>query len=34
MKNGKVFQEDLFELYHVALPNDIFICQAARSNSY
>jgi hypothetical protein len=33
-KNDKVFQEDFFELGHAALPNDIFIWHAARSNSY
>jgi len=33
MKKDKVFQEDFFELDHAALPNDIFIWQAARSNS-
>jgi len=30
---GMCFQEDFFELDHAALPNDIFIWQAARSNS-
>jgi len=34
MKKGKVFQEDFFELDPAALQNDIFIRQAARSNSY
>ena len=33
MKKGKVFEEDFSELDHVALPNDIFIWQKARSNS-
>jgi len=33
MKKGKVFQDDFFELDYAALPNDIFIWQAARSNS-
>jgi len=33
MKKGKVFQDDFFELDSVALSNDLFICQAARSNS-
>jgi len=31
---GRCFQEDFFELDPAALPNDIFIWQAARSNSY
>jgi len=34
MKKDKVFQEDLFELDPAVLPNDIFIWQASRSNSY
>jgi len=33
MKKAKVFQEDFFELDPVGLPNDLFIWQAARSNS-
>jgi len=33
MKKDKVFQEDFFELDPAALPNDLFIWQAARSNS-
>jgi len=31
---GRCFQEDFFELDLAALPNDIFIWQVARSNSY
>ena len=34
MKKGKMFQEEFFELDHAALPNDLFIWQTARSNSY
>jgi hypothetical protein len=33
MKKGREFQEGFFELDPTALPNDIFIWQAARSNS-
>jgi len=31
---GRCSQEDFFKLDHAALPNDIFIWQAVRSNSY
>jgi len=30
---GRYFQEDFFDLDLAAVPNDIFIWQAARSNS-